>query len=407
MALFVAASASPVEAATGSIPSAAHSTASGRGRQRQRIIVDTDIGNFSDDFWALSLLLSHPTIEISLIVTSGGDTSAKLRILSKFLAHTGNAHVPIGAGPNSTEDGFLAPGPDGHTLKPVKSADVPGAVPNPIMGEWARVWDPESEGRTVHWDGIAAMAAALEDATKPVAAILVLGTTENVGGHLLDRDEGILRRTKTPVVSMGGTLNSTGDSEYNYMLQPNSTRRLFEASDDVTVVPVGVSMERLTLGGLFNRTSYAKYLRGDSLVAMALAQAQLALSNFGTHHEVATGTTDLLFDSVAAYVLLGTLGLGNDPKLYNVTEACFDMKDSGLLLRKASCPPKNWNKIKVVTGWSSPRANLDFADFLAGVVAQGRERYDEALVACGGPPSSSPAVQWDWSRVLACVQGSA
>ena len=79
---------------------------------------------------------------------------------------------------------------------------------------------------------------------------------------------------------------------------------MLAASDDVTVVTAeaAIPYSKTYLGDIDARTSYHTYLRGDSDIAMAMAQIQLALANYGTHKEVADGNSDARFDLIAAFV---------------------------------------------------------------------------------------------------------
>ena len=75
------------------------------------------------------------------------------------------------------------------------------------------------------------------------------------------------------------------------------------------------------------RDSYASFLVGDSKVALALTQVQLALANFGTHAEVAQGRSDVLFDAVAAFVASDLR-----PSLFTIKQGEFTMNDFGRLV---------------------------------------------------------------------------
>src|SRR3972149_7582281 len=62
------------------------------------VILDTDICDDIDDTWALALLLQSPEFDIKLITTAVGDTSAKTKVVAKFLQTTGRTDIPIGTG---------------------------------------------------------------------------------------------------------------------------------------------------------------------------------------------------------------------------------------------------------------------------------------------------------------------
>ncbi len=49
------------------------------------VIFDTDIGSDFDDSAAIALALSDPSLDVKLIVTATGDTTARAQIVCKYL----------------------------------------------------------------------------------------------------------------------------------------------------------------------------------------------------------------------------------------------------------------------------------------------------------------------------------
>ena len=72
---------------------------------RQKIIIDTDIGDDIDDAFAVALALSSPEVEILGITTAWGDTQVRARIVDRLLCETGMDQIPIAAGA-TTESKF-------------------------------------------------------------------------------------------------------------------------------------------------------------------------------------------------------------------------------------------------------------------------------------------------------------
>lgn len=68
------------------------------------IILDTDIGSYTDDTWALGLLLASPEVQIELIVVSTLNTTQRAQVLAQFLTQVGRADIPIAIGPNQGGD---------------------------------------------------------------------------------------------------------------------------------------------------------------------------------------------------------------------------------------------------------------------------------------------------------------
>jgi purine nucleosidase len=69
---------------------------------REKVILDTDIGDDIDDAFALALVLSSPEIELLGISTAWGNTQLRARIVDRLLCETGNENVPILAGIETT-----------------------------------------------------------------------------------------------------------------------------------------------------------------------------------------------------------------------------------------------------------------------------------------------------------------
>ncbi len=55
------------------------------GQPRQKVILDTDIGDDIDDAWALAFILSHPELDTVGVTMTFGDTAARARIACKML----------------------------------------------------------------------------------------------------------------------------------------------------------------------------------------------------------------------------------------------------------------------------------------------------------------------------------
>ena len=61
-------------------------------------ILDTDIGTFADDTFALGFLLRLPAMALKLVVTASHDTVGRARVAAKHLTLAGADHIPIGVG---------------------------------------------------------------------------------------------------------------------------------------------------------------------------------------------------------------------------------------------------------------------------------------------------------------------
>lgn len=63
-----------------------------------RVIFDTDIGDDIDDAYALSLLASHPGVQLLGVTTAFGQTAERAELAAKLLQVIGRKDVPVHAG---------------------------------------------------------------------------------------------------------------------------------------------------------------------------------------------------------------------------------------------------------------------------------------------------------------------
>ena len=81
--------------AIGSLARAQQETAS---HVREKVILDTDIGDDIDDALALGLLLKSPQVQLLAVTTAWGDTRLRARLVDRFLKETGYSDTPVGIG---------------------------------------------------------------------------------------------------------------------------------------------------------------------------------------------------------------------------------------------------------------------------------------------------------------------
>ena len=70
-------------------------------------ILDTDIGTFIDNSFALAQVLNTVELDLRLAVKVSDDLVGRAQVLSKCLDRVGAAHIPIGVGvptSNATRD---------------------------------------------------------------------------------------------------------------------------------------------------------------------------------------------------------------------------------------------------------------------------------------------------------------
>ena len=62
---------------------------------REKVIIDTDIGDDIDDAFALALAVKSSELEVLGVTTAFRDTETRARIVDRFLGETGHAEIPV------------------------------------------------------------------------------------------------------------------------------------------------------------------------------------------------------------------------------------------------------------------------------------------------------------------------
>src|SRR6185312_17360280 len=65
---------------------------------REKIIIDTDIGDDIDDAFAVALALSSPEFQILGFSASFGDTPTRAKMLDRMLGELGKGNIPVTQG---------------------------------------------------------------------------------------------------------------------------------------------------------------------------------------------------------------------------------------------------------------------------------------------------------------------
>jgi inosine-uridine nucleoside N-ribohydrolase len=194
---------------------------------RQKVFIDTDIGDDVDDAFALALVLSNPELEVVGISGAWGNTELRARMLERFLTETGHGGIPVGAGVKTESPTIFS------------------------QREWA-------EGSTAKGpipDGVTLLQEAIRRYPGQVT-LIALGPLTNVGA-LIDRDPGAIRHLKR-VVMMGGSIYKgyekghegaqSGEpaAEYNIHMDPAAARKLLGAGVRVEMMPLDSTLVHMT-----------------------------------------------------------------------------------------------------------------------------------------------------------------
>lgn len=193
---------------------------------RQKVIIDTDIGDDIDDAFALALALSSPELEILGVTAAWGDTQVRARVADRMLCDTGMETIPIAAGVSTESRIVLDHAPFARSFwKPVRQ--YPPAAD--FILDQIRKYPNQ-------------------------ITLLAIAPLTNVG-EIIQRDPETFRKLKR-VVMMGGSVkrgyNDLGylpahgpDPEYNIMSDIPSARRLFASGVPLYVMPLDSTQLKL------------------------------------------------------------------------------------------------------------------------------------------------------------------
>jgi len=193
---------------------------------RDKVIIDTDIGDDIDDSFALALVLSSPEIDLLGVSTAWGNTQLRARIVDRMLCETGRSEVPIVAGISGTSK--------------LRMDEAPWAQEMPAPDK------PYGPSVDFILDQIRRYPNQI--------TLLAIAPFTNVGA-LIERDPNTFRKLKR-VVIMGGSVykgyNDLGylpdhgaDPEYNIYSDIPAARRLFASGVPLFVMPLDSTQIKL------------------------------------------------------------------------------------------------------------------------------------------------------------------
>jgi len=192
---------------------------------REKIIIDTDIGDDVDDAFALALAVKSPEFEILGVSTAFGETELRAKLVDRFLAEVGRPDIPVMAG------------------KPTP--------PTPMSqrryaegGHFAKSSHPDAAG------------FLLDQIRKHPGEItlIAIGPLMNVGAAI-DRDATTFRKLKRVVIMGGSVRKGYGDLGYNEHVAPMpewnilndlaSAQKLFSSGVSLFVMPLDSTQLKL------------------------------------------------------------------------------------------------------------------------------------------------------------------
>ena len=211
----------------------------GWGQAREKVIIDTDIGDDIDDAFALALAVKSPELEVLGVTTTFGDTETRAKIVDRFLGETGHADIPVLAGKptsakTSMSQGRYAQG--GHFAK------------------------------TSHADAVDFLLQQIQRYPGQIT-LIAIGPLVNVGAAI-ERDAATFRKLKRVVIMGGSIRRGYGDFGYNERVAPSrewnilndvaSAQKLFSSGVALFVMPLDstqLKMDEVKRAFLFTRGS--------------------------------------------------------------------------------------------------------------------------------------------------------
>lgn len=193
---------------------------------REKVIIDTDIGDDVDDAFALALAVKSPELEILGVTTTFGESEVRAQIVDRFLGEVGHAEIPVMAGKST----------------PTK---------NPMSQR--RYAEGGHFSKSSHGD---AADFILDQIRKNPGEITLIGIGPlmNVGAAI-DRDAATFRKLKRVVIMGGSVRRGYGDYGYNEPVPPMpewnilndipSAQKLFGSGVPLYVMPLDSTQLKL------------------------------------------------------------------------------------------------------------------------------------------------------------------
>lgn len=266
---------------------------------KQKVIIDTDIGDDIDDAFAVALALRSPELQILGITTTFGDTETRAKLVDRMLGEAGRQDIPVAVGVHTNAI-------TGFSQRPYAEG-----------GHFARASHPT------------AVDFILDQIRRNPGEITLvcIGPLVNVGA-LIGRDAQTFRKLKR-VVMMGGSIDrgyeadpysppTPPEPEWNIKNDPVSARKLFASGVPIYEMPLDstqLKMDEVKRGFLFRQGTPLT----DALAILYHQWGQL---------------TPTLYDPM-------TIAFIDDPQLCPVQPMNIHVDDRGMTLRGPGAPNAN------------------------------------------------------------------
>jgi inosine-uridine nucleoside N-ribohydrolase len=269
---------------------------------KQKVIIDTDIGDDIDDAFAVALALNSPELDILQINADFGNTSLRARLLERFLHAVHREDIPVAVG-------------------------VRTAAPYDLTQR--RYAERYPSDKVPSRDAVQATLELIRQNPGEIT-LIGIGPFVNIGA-MIDRDPETFRKLKR-VVIMGGSVNvgyfNGSDAEYlhppaaqpewNVVRDIAGARKLFASGVPIFMMPLDATQLKL------DEVKRQLLFRHDSPVTDQLV---LLYSQWGQ-------LTPTLYDPMA-------VGFAIDPELCPVTPMRIRVDDQGYTRQEPGAPNAN------------------------------------------------------------------
>jgi inosine-uridine nucleoside N-ribohydrolase len=261
---------------------------------REKVVIDTDIGDDIDDAFAIALALKSPELEILGVTTTFGDTEGRAKIVDRLLGEAGRKDIPVLAG------------------TPTHTTNVMNQKRYGEGGHFAKALHPNAVDFIL--DQIRRYPGQI--------TLIAIGPLMNVGA-IIDKDPATFLKLKR-VVMMGGSIECGygelwfcpergPDAEWNIINDIPSAKKLFLSGVPLYVMPLDSTQLKL------DETKRAFLFKQGTPLTDALT---LLYHEWGQQ-------TPTLFDPVTVAYILNPKICPVEPMHIRIDDKGFTRKESG------------------------------------------------------------------------------
>lgn len=186
---------------------------------KQKVIIDTDVGDDIDDAFALALALRSAELQVLQIDAAYGDTHLRARLLERFLHDAGVAQVPFAQGVVTHTSNVF-------TQRPYA--------------------EQQAEPSRPYADAVATTLDLIRRSPGEIT-LIAIAPLSNIGA-MIERDPTTFRKLKRVVLMGGSIYRGYGDlgyepdkgpePEWNIKMDIGSARKLFASGVPIFVMPL-------------------------------------------------------------------------------------------------------------------------------------------------------------------------